>query len=70
MTTHVYLSFPVLIISIVFFTDPCTTKVEPDNARVVACNRPDRYFVILLIEFIGCLISAYLIPTQSNSLAV
>ncbi|XP_008648338.1 uncharacterized protein [Zea mays] len=50
--------------------DPCTTKVEPDKARVVACNRPHRYFVILLIEFIGCLISAYLIPTQSNSLAV
>jgi hypothetical protein len=44
--------------------------VEPYKARVVACNRPHRYFVILLIEFIGCLIYAYLIPTQSNSLAV
>jgi hypothetical protein len=44
--------------------------VNPDKGRVVASNRPDMYFVILLIEFIGCLISAYLIPAQLNSLIV
>jgi hypothetical protein len=63
MTTHVYLSYLVLIIIIVFFIHPCTTKVEPYKARVVVCNRPHREFVILLIEFISCLISAYLILT-------